>query len=109
MTAAIPLLYINTLSPATSAVRLLLAAGGAGLEPCIGGKRDVEVVFFISFSHFFLIRSNDLEIYFVILQSVRGEIRTNEEAFAIISRIAKSVGNSIGIRSTEIICDRRAV
>jgi len=27
-------------------------------------------------------------------------------AFAIISRIAKSVGNSIGIRSTEIISDR---
>ena len=25
---------------------------------------------------------------------VRGEIRTNEKAFAIISRIAKSVGNS---------------
>jgi hypothetical protein len=33
--------------------------------------------------------------YLLSLPSVRGEIRTNKEAFAIISRIAKkSVGNS---------------
>lgn len=29
-----------------------------------------------------------------------------KKAFAIISRLAKSVGNSFGITSTEIICDR---
>ena len=29
-----------------------------------------------------------------------------EYAFAIISRLAKSLGNSFGIKSTTIICDR---
>ena len=31
------------------------------------------------------------------------------KAFAIISRLAKSVGNLFGITSTIIICDRRTV
>ena len=32
-----------------------------------------------------------------------------KNAFAIISRLAKSVGNSFGIKSTTIICDKRLV
>jgi len=42
----------------------------------------------------FLLQRPYLQIKIVLLQSVRGEIRT-DEAFAIISRIAKkSLGNS---------------
>ena len=34
------------------------------------------------------------------------DIVGKNKAFAIISRLAKSLGNSIGIKSTTIICDR---
>jgi hypothetical protein len=37
--------------------------------------------------------------YVLSLHLVRGEIRTNKEAFAIISRSAKSVGNLLGIKT----------
>ena len=58
------------------------------------------------FLPYFSIKKANYQNLFVILQIVRGEIWTKHTAFAIISRIAKSVGNSKGIRSTEIICDR---
>ena len=53
---------------------------------------------------FFRPETQLIPIYFVSLPSVRGEIRTDKEASAIISRIAKSVGNCLEIKDrTEII------
>ncbi len=72
-------------------VEPLKTADAYGLREILKGLCDFPKIFW------------SLRIFFVSLPTVRGEIRTNRKAFAIISRSAKSLGNLLGIKRNEII------